>query len=125
MSHLTANVLNILCFGVSVVALVALWIKLARRSRQKDMSWYFALVGFSLATASALLAIFGIGYGRMIGGFRYYDPLLMRIFLWGTGLSLASVIYALTSLRRTTFRWFAVALSITTLLFWLFCMTAE
>jgi hypothetical protein len=123
---LAANVVNILCFGTSALVLVVLWIKLSRRSRQQDTSTLFAVVGFSLAAASTLLAISGICYGRTIGGFRHYDPLLMRIFLWGFGLSLAAIIYSLAGVRRrTVLRSFAVALSIITLLFWLFSMMAE
>jgi len=46
------------------------------------LSWTSALslAGFVLATCSLLLEIGSAGYAIAIGGFRHYDPRLMRIF---------------------------------------------
>jgi hypothetical protein len=60
--------------------LVAGWVRWARR-RQIGRTWP-SLTGFSLGTASALLAIGSMVYAGMIGGFRYYDLTLLRIFRW-------------------------------------------
>jgi hypothetical protein len=54
------------------VVLVAGWVRWVRR-RQIGRTWP-SLAGFSLGTASALLAIGSMVYAGMIGGFRYYDP---------------------------------------------------
>ena len=67
--------------------LVVGWVRWARQ-RRIGRTW-LSLAGFSLATASALLAVESMAYAGMIGGFRYYDPTLLRIFRWGVLLSLA------------------------------------
>jgi len=41
-----------------------------------------SLAGFSLGTASAVLAVGTTVYARAVGGFPFYDPSLMRIYRW-------------------------------------------
>jgi len=52
-----------------------------------------ALLGFILASASALLAVSAMAYSLMRGGFPFYDPLLMRIFGVGGLLSLGGLVF--------------------------------
>jgi hypothetical protein len=59
-----------------------------------------ALVGFVLATASCLLAVSTMAYARLIGGFPFYDPLLIKIYGGGILLSLAGIGFALSDVRQ-------------------------
>jgi hypothetical protein len=98
----------------------------ARRSRQHDTSLVFAIASFSLVTPSVIIAVSSMLYARKIGGFPYYDPLLMRIFRWGFCLSLAAVMITLKGVpRRSANRWILLTLSIGTLTFWLLTMMGE
>lgn len=47
-----------------------------------------SMIGFFLATCSALLAVGGLFYAHAIGGFPFYDPHLMQLYRWGGRLSL-------------------------------------
>jgi hypothetical protein len=42
-----------------------------------------SLIGFTLASASGLLAVSSVLYAHAIGGFPFYDPRLLRIYRWG------------------------------------------
>lgn len=104
--------------------LVAGWVRWARR-RQIGRTWP-SLTGFSLGTASAMLAIGAMVYAGMIGGFRYYDPTLLRIYRWGVLLSLAGLVFAAVGLRWSgPVRWYAPAAAVGTLLFWLGAAAGE
>lgn len=77
-----AYVLPILfALGVYVAlpaVLVVGWVRWARR-REIGRTWP-SMAGFSLCTASALLAVGAMLYARAVGGFPFYDPSLMRIY---------------------------------------------
>jgi hypothetical protein len=56
------------------------WIRWAMRRRLRTAYSRLSLIGFALSTLSALLAIGSVLYAHAIGGFRYYDPTLLRIY---------------------------------------------
>jgi hypothetical protein len=88
--------------------LVAGWVRWFRR-RQTGVVWP-SLVGFSLGTASAILAAGAILYARAAGGFPSYDPSLLRIYRWGLLLSVAGLIFGAVGLRwSSSIRWYAPA----------------
>ncbi len=79
-----------------------------------------SLIGFVLATASELLAISMVTYAYISGGFGYYDPILMKIYAWGTLLSFAGLAAAVIGIwRPSSLRWHALACTAGTLLYWL------
>ena len=80
-----------------------------------------ALCGFGLASASALLIVGSGLYAWAIGGFRFYDPLLLRIYRSGFLLSFSGLLasgFGIGAMRRwgivlssvTLFLWFAFAM---------------
>src|SRR5271154_302195 len=66
------------------------WVRWFRRPKPRTLFPILSFVGFAFATASVVLAGSSILYANFIGGFAYYDPRLMRIFLFGFMLSAAA-----------------------------------
>jgi hypothetical protein len=96
----------------------------------REKRWTFfsilSLIGFTLATASGLLAISSSLYALKIGGFPYYDPLLMRIYLWGTLISASGIIFSMVGVwRPSSLRWHALICSAGSLMFWLGAAACE
>jgi hypothetical protein len=84
-----------------------------------------SLAGFTLASASALLAISAVVYAQAIG-FPFYDPRLLRAYRWGCLLSISGIVFAISGVwRKSPLRWLAPACSVGTLLFWLMATTSE
>jgi hypothetical protein len=85
-----------------------------------------SLLAFTLATISELLAISSMVYAHAVGGFRYYDPSLLRIYRWGALLSFAGLVVAAVGLLRgSSLRWHAVFCAVGTLIFWLSAAMTE
>lgn len=102
------------------------WIRWARNIKPKTLTAALALIGFALATLSALLAIGSLVYGQAIGGFPFYDPRLLRIYLWGCLLSLGGIVVSLGGVwRPSPLRWHAAACSLGTLIFWVVMAEGE
>src|SRR5438477_12901352 len=74
------------------------WVRWFKRTQPRTLSSILSLVGLSLATASALLAIPSTVYAHAIGGFPYYDPRLLRIYRWGGLLSLSGIVFGFAGL---------------------------
>src|SRR5215467_304484 len=94
------------------------WVRWAKRKPPLTRSAVLAIAGFSLATASAFLAIASTVYARAIGGFPYYDPRLLRIYWCGLLLSVAATVLAIGGLwRPSPLRWHAPVCAFGTLVF--------
>lgn len=70
------------------------WVRWASRSRPRTSFSILSLIGFTFATASVVLAICSLIYAHTIGGFPFYDPLLLRIYRTGTLLSLLGILFS-------------------------------
>jgi hypothetical protein len=82
--------------------------------------------GFGLATSSALLAVGALVYGHAIGGFPHYDPRLMRIYRWGSLLSMSGIIVGLGGVwRKNALRWHSPLCAAGMLIFWLEAAASE
>ena len=81
-SHLIADLTTYLLYGALIFIFVAGWIRWARQSQPRDVFSYLALIGFSLATMSLIIAVATLLYAQKIGGFPPGDPRLFRIFPW-------------------------------------------
>jgi len=95
------------------------WVRWSKLTQPRTLPSILSLVGFTLATASGLLATSAMLYARAVGGFPFYDPLLLRIYRWGALLSLSGIVFAVIGVwRPSPLRWHAPACAIGTLLFW-------
>ena len=110
---------------VAPVMLIWGWVRWVRSAKQRNLASILSFMGFFLATASGLLAIFLIVYAQ-IHRFGYYDPLLMRIFKTGVLLSGAGVVFAVGGVWKTNLlRWHAPISAVSTLAFWLMAAAGE
>jgi hypothetical protein len=102
------------------------WVRWARWPEPLSPSSALSFVGFALATSALLLEIGGVIYAIASGGFRHYDPRLMRIFAAGILLSLAGLLLAIAGIwHRNPIRWHAPIASLAMLLTWFFFASME
>jgi hypothetical protein len=108
------------------ILLVWGWVRWAKDENPRSRSSTFSFVGFSLATASAGLAIATHLYARFVHSFPYYDPTLLKIYACGCVLSIAGIAFAVAgSGRPNPVRWLAPVCSFGTLVFWLMAMSTQ
>jgi hypothetical protein len=64
------------------------WMRTSPKIAKPAWRGYFAVGAATLAAISVLLWVASFVWARKIGGFAYYDPVLMRFYRWGavTGL---------------------------------------
>jgi|SRR5580698_34465 hypothetical protein len=99
------------------------WLRWAMQPSPKALIAYLSLIGFVFATASGVLAFSAIVYAQ-IHNFRYYDPLLLKIFRCGILLSITGILFGAGGLwRKNSLRWHAPVSALATLAFW-FAATA-
>ncbi|NDQ57057.1 MAG: hypothetical protein GZ088_08290 [Acidipila sp.] len=100
-------------------AIISGWVRWLKRRQPRTPFSVSSVIGLALATASGLLATASVLYAHAIGGFTFYDPLLLRIYRWGALLSLSGTVFALIGMWRPgPLRWHAPACAAGTLLFW-------
>jgi hypothetical protein len=95
---LSVKVAMVLLFAagylLSPVMLTWGWTRWFRQPKVRTVPSILSLMGLVLATDSALLAVAAIAYSLATGGFRYYDPRLMKIFGVGVLLSIGGFFFA-------------------------------
>ena len=106
---------------------IAGWIRWVRQRRQlRARQPRLSLAGLILGSASGLLALAGLAYVRFVQQFPFCDPTLLTMYRCGFSLSVAGLVFSLISLRRPhPTRWYDLAASMGTLLFWLIAAAAE
>lgn len=77
------------------------WARWLRQPKPRTVLAILSMIGFVLATASAVLAVSSIIFAQF-HHFPYYDPLLLRIFRTGTLLSLAGIAFGVSGAWRAT-----------------------
>jgi hypothetical protein len=102
------------------------WRRWLRRPSPQSLLSLLSLAGFVLASASAVLAIGTVLYSLTTGGFRFYDPTLLKLYRSGLLLGLGGLVFALVGVwNRNSLRWHAPALSLSMLLLWLIWLSSE
>ena len=115
----------LLAYLVAPTTLIWGWMSWCRREKARTISSVLSLVGFALATASAVLGLSTIAYAEW-GGFQTNTGYLLFAKAIKTGgvLSLVSLLFSLAGLwRGSATRWQAPASAIGTLAFWLAATT--
>ncbi len=113
-------------YGALPATLLWGWVRWANCPQPRTLAPILTFVGFVLATLSALLAISTALYAGFAGGFRYYDPTLIKIFGLGLLLSLAGLAAGLGGVwRASAVRWHAPVCALGTLAFWLMAAASE
>jgi hypothetical protein len=117
---------SILVFVTTPLVMVWGWIRWARREKRWTVLPMLSFAGFTLSTASALLAVTSAIYGHFIGGFPYYDPRLLKIYFWGLIVSLAALLLGLTGIwRPSVLRWHALICAFGTFVYWFAMIETE
>ena len=102
------------------------WLRLSQQHAPRSRSATFSLLGFSLATASAGVAIGTHLYARFVSSFPAHDPTLTKIYLCGCFLSLAGIVFAVAgSGAPGAVRWLAPVCAFGTFVFWLLAMSTQ
>jgi hypothetical protein len=114
-------------FYLGLPALLAWgWLRWRKRPQPRTTSSTLSLIGFILVTLSALLAISTIVYAQAIGGFRYYDPPLLRIYATGGLLAIGGFLFAVSGIwGPNPLRWHAPICAIAMFLYWLMMASSE
>ncbi len=100
-------------------------IRWAARPKLRTLASNSSLVGFILATASAVLAVSSVAYAQ-VHHFPYYDPLLLRIFAWGALLSIAGIGFGIGGVwQANSLRWHAPVSGACMLVFWIMMASGE
>ncbi|MGD0801219.1 MAG: hypothetical protein ABR906_07890, partial [Terracidiphilus sp.] len=68
-------------------ALIWGWLRWWKQTDKRNLFSILSLIGFAFATASALLGVSTAIYAKLIGGFPFYDPTLLRIYRYGALIS--------------------------------------
>ena len=119
------GILIVLGYLVTPIVLIWGWARWTREPRQRTVPAILSLVGFILATASAILALGSVAYAQ-VHHFPYYDPLLLRIFRWGGLLSIVGILFGIGGVWRPgSLRWHAPLCGVGMLAFWLLAAEGE
>ena len=119
-------ILIALGYFAAPVTLIWGWVRWVRHPRLKTIPSILSLIGFSLATASAVLAVSLAAYAQAIHGFPFYDPRLLRIIRCGCLLSVGGILFGISGVwRPSSLRWHAPVCALGTLAFWIIVAEGE
>jgi hypothetical protein len=111
-------VIVLISYLVTPVALIWGWARWTRQPKQRTFPAMFSLIGFCFVTGSAVIAFSSLAYAQ-VQHFPYYDPLLLRIFRWGSLLSLAGIVFGIGGVWRPgPLRWLAPISGLGMFAFW-------
>jgi hypothetical protein len=129
LGRMLSSILLVIAVAITLAVPVLLlwgWLRLSQNELPSTRSSTFSLLGFSLATASAGLAIGTHLYARFVRDMPLQDPTLVKIYTVGCLLSIVAIAFAFAGTGRPNpVRWLAPVCSVATLLFWLLAMGTE
>jgi hypothetical protein len=124
--YLLKQILGALFLGLPLVIFArAIWRWLRASPRIGVPAWrgYVAMVGIGLAGVSALLWVVSLIWARAIGGFPFYDPVLLRFYRWGFLTSALGLFVSLVG--KGKLRWPTTGLSLLMSMLWFMAATGE
>jgi hypothetical protein len=92
------------------------WWRISPRISEPSWRSYVAIGAIASAGISSMLWLVSIVWARVIGGFPYYDPVLLRFYHWGFWTSTVGLFISL--IGKGKLRWPACGLSFLMELFW-------
>jgi hypothetical protein len=112
------------CIGLPA-SLIWGWVRWARGQRHQTVVT-LSVVGFTLTTAAAVLALSSAVYAQEIGGFPFHDPRLIGIYRWGGLLSFCGIAFGIgAAWRPGPLRWHAPFCAAGMLMFWVLAAFGE
>ena len=112
--------------GLPPVALIlVLWHGMRSSPRVAEPAWrgYTAIGAASLAGISVMLWVASFVWARKVGGFAYYDPVLMRFYRLGSVTGLAGVVAGFGGAGKL--KWPTCLLATFMTLLWIIAATGE
>ena len=120
-----AVLLAILGYLGAPITLIWGWARWAVLPKSRTVPSMLSLLGFILASASALLAISTLAYA-FGHRFAYYDPQLLKIMRAGVLLSLGGLVFGLSGVwKANALRWHAPVSAAATFAFWFLMASME
>lgn len=114
-----------LAYLVTPAALIVGWIRWSRRTNPRMPVITSSFISFALASSSAALAAITLLIAHF-HHFRFYDPVLMRIYGSGAVVSCLSALLSLAGIwRPNSLRWYAPVCAVGTLAFWIMAAAGE
>jgi hypothetical protein len=124
--YVLKQILGALFLGLPLVILAwAIWRWFRASPRIGVPVWrgYVAIVAIGLAGMSALLWVVSLIWARAIGGFPYYDPVLLRFYGWGSTTSAIGLLFSFVG--KGKLRWPACGLSFLMTALWFMAAMGE
>jgi hypothetical protein len=129
LGRMLSSILLVIAVAITLAVPILLlwgWLRVSQNEVPSTRSSTFSLLGFSLATASAGLAIGTHLYARFVRDMPLQDPTLVKIYAIGCLLSIVAIAFAFAGTGRPNpVRWLAPVCSIATLVFWLLAIGTE
>lgn len=101
------------------------WIRWIMQSEKRTLAAILSLIGFLLATASALVAVSFITVVAFHGVYNL-DPLWPSVFNFATWLSLAGVVFGVGGVwRPSLLRWHSPVSAVGILAFWMLLFSLQ
>jgi hypothetical protein len=116
----------ILTFIVWPVAVAYGWYRWIQTEREPSLLSKLSFIGHVFATFSLVLAVGSIFVVDTMGGSRFWDPTLLKIYRAGFVLSLVGLITAITGASKSNaLRWSAPLAAFGAMLFWFASASGE
>ena len=119
MIYLYDLIFLLVTFLVWPIATIFGWYRWTGAEPDTSIVGVLSLSGHSFATLSLLLAVAAVFVGDTLGGFRFWDPSLLKIYRVGLALSVVGLTLAICGAWKSgPLRWSAPLAALGAMLFW-------
>jgi hypothetical protein len=118
------GLLVVLGYFVTPAMLVWGWARWLMRPMQWTITSILSLIGFLLATTSAIVALCTIGHAGSVDG--NFDPLMRSLFRVGIFSSLGGIVFGIGGVwRPSSLRWHSAISAVSTVALWLMMLVTD